>query len=359
MKTAHDQSWTHSVAGATAGSVAVLVLHPFDVIKTRLQVQDGHQSTHLTYQGVQHAVRSMRQQEGWRAFYRGLTPALLGSGISWSAYFTAYEALKSWHLQWLGGERLAPHWHTLSAAEAGALVCLVTNPIWLIKTRLQLQTSTPAPHTPSPAGGPLPSPALMGARAAGAAAGGVPVPSRASQAAVPGAQAGSATGRPYRSFLDALLRIGREEGLRGLYKGLLPSLLLQTSHGAIQFTVYEELKEWTRRVAGPGQAQRSPSALDTSMAAAASKLAASLATYPTQVVRSRLQQRFDTGRSLQYQGSWDVARSTWRREGLLGFYRGLGPALVRVLPQSALTLLVYENMLRVLRGPGSGSGLMP
>ena len=39
---------------------------------------------------------------------------------------------------------------------------------------------------------------------------------------------------------------------------------------------------------------------------------------------------------------------TWRREGLLGFYRGLGPGLLRVLPQSALTMTVYEKVLRWL-----------
>jgi hypothetical protein len=59
-------------------------------------------------------------------------------------------------------------------------VCLLTNPIWLIKTRMQLQTKVAA--------------------AAGAV--------------------------PYKGLWDALVQIGRSEGLRGYYKGLGPSLVL-------------------------------------------------------------------------------------------------------------------------------------
>ena len=108
------------MAGAVAGSAAVLTLHPFDVIKTRLQgqqtvqsivfsfcclcsvlltprpllsihatpssppaspaVQDGHLAQATTYRGTLDAVRSMYQREGWRAFYNGLVPAWIGNG---------------------------------------------------------------------------------------------------------------------------------------------------------------------------------------------------------------------------------------------------------------------------------------
>ncbi|RXH75077.1 hypothetical protein DVH24_029798, partial [Malus domestica] len=90
-------------------------------------------------------------------------------------------------------EQLSPGLHLASATEAGALVSLCTNPIWLVKTRLQLQT--PLHQT-----------------------------------------------RPYSGFYDALRTIIREEGWAALYKGLLPSLFL-VSHGAIQFTAYEELRK--------------------------------------------------------------------------------------------------------------------
>lgn len=66
-----------------------------------------------------------------------------------------------------------------------------------------------------------------------------------------------------------------------------------------------------------------------------------------QVLRSRLQQRMDA-RTLQYSGIGDVVRKTLAREGIGGFYKGLAPNVLRVMPQSALTFLVYESILRLL-----------
>jgi len=62
------------------------------------------------------------RQEGWRALYSGLAPALIGSGVSWGAYLYLYERVKAWHRGRQGGERLAVGWNLLSAAQAGAMV---------------------------------------------------------------------------------------------------------------------------------------------------------------------------------------------------------------------------------------------
>ena len=94
----------HGIAGCTAGLAAVLILHPLDVIKTRLQgdcslhtasllgrrlrlsgllvvaVQDGVQNILPAYRGTVHAIKSIIAEEGWRALYSGLTPALFGAG---------------------------------------------------------------------------------------------------------------------------------------------------------------------------------------------------------------------------------------------------------------------------------------
>ncbi|GLC40043.1 hypothetical protein PLESTB_001517000 [Pleodorina starrii] len=316
--------WNNMIAGGMAGSVAVLFLHPFDVIKTRLQVQDGAALAVPQYKNALDAARNVVAQEGWKSLYKGLTPALIGSGVSWAAYFAIYEAVKAWHCRWQQRDRLSPVWNMASAAQAGAMVCLLTNPIWLVKTRLQLQR---LPLTSAAAG------------AVGAAAG--------------------AAGRrivPYNGFLDAMIRIGREEGLRGYYKGLGPSLVLQTTHGAVQFAVYDELKYVASRFGrSSDEADRQLGSGELSLFAASSKLTASVTTYPSQVVRSRLQQRMDDGRTLVYNSASQVVRVTWQREGLRGFYKGLGPALLRVMPQSAVTLLAYEHILRLLDAASSES----
>jgi solute carrier family 25 folate transporter 32 len=72
-----------------------------------------------------------------------------------------------------------------------------------------------------------------------------------------------------------------------------------------------------------------------------SKVFSGCITYPYQVVRSRLQ-TYDS--HLFYRGAMDAVVRIWAQEGLVGFYKGLGPNLFRVLPSTWVTFLVYENM---------------
>lgn len=290
----------------------------------------------------------------------GLTPALIGSGVAWSMYFFAYNQAKQRYHRMTGQQRLNPAAHLISAVEAGSLVCLVTNPIWVVKTRLQLQQQNLVKRNmAASAGGAGAKAATETARrgvarmaAAAAAAGTSSVPQSMPPAAT------------YSGFVDCLYQVAAKEGLRGLYRGLLPSLFL-VSHGAIQFTVYEELKSVAPRVQdfirplGPtltapgkdaeasGGGKRELTSLEITACGALSKLAASVATYPSQVVRARLQQRMDA-RAIKYSGVLNVLRTTVAREGLGGLYKGLVPNVLRVMPQSALTFLVYETVIQQL-----------
>ena len=93
-------------------------------------------------------------------------------------------------------------------------------------------------------------------------------------------------------------RIARTEGVAGLYKGFAPSLFL-VSHGAIQFTAYEQTERAATdarrggvdRVGSGHFGEAEPTAFECAWLGVASKLIASAATYPSQVVRSRMQQR--------------------------------------------------------------------
>ena len=78
-----------------------------------------------------------------------------------------------------------------------------------------------------------------------------------------------------------------------------------------------------------------------------SKVAAMLATYPYQVVRSRLQVRTDS--NFSYSGVLDVIRKTARNEGLWAFYRGIVPSTLRVLPGTCITFLTYERVIAWLK----------
>ena len=170
----------------------------------------------------------------------------------------------------------------------GLLTAVISNPIWVVKTRM---LSTPVSH-------------------AGA----------------------------YSSVLQGVRRILAEEGVRGFYAGLVPSLIGVT-HGSLQFVAYEELRrKRSRQLTDRGQQLQS---VDFLLLGGFSKVIAGTLTFPYQVIRTRLK---EYGAQRVYRGLWDAVRITWTAEGLRGFYRGLTPNLIRVMPSSAVTFLVYEQV---------------
>ncbi|XP_027179544.1 folate transporter 1, chloroplastic isoform X1 [Coffea eugenioides] len=295
-----DWQWENATAGALAGLATVTFSHPLDVVRTRFQVHDGRISNLPSYKNTPHALFTIARSEGLRGLYAGFYPAVLGSTFSWGLYFFFYSKAKQRYLE--NRPELSPGLHLASAAEAGALVSLCTNPVWLVKTRLQLQTPQQV--------------------------------------------------RPYSGFHDALRTILKEEGWKALYKGLVPSLFLQVTHGAIQFTAYEELRKafiQLKSEGGEGSTDDSLDSIDYAALGATSKLAAIVSTYPFQVIRSRLQQRPSTDGIPRYMDSWHVMKQTARYEGLRGFYKGITANVLKNVPAASITFIVYENVLNMLK----------
>ncbi|XP_058986760.1 mitochondrial folate transporter/carrier [Musca domestica] len=290
FKLATHVKYEHLVAGISGGVTSTLILHPLDLIKIRFAVNDGRTAAVPQYRGLGSAFATIFRQEGFRGLYKGVTPNVWGSGSSWGLYFMFYNTIKTFIQGGNATLPLGPSMHMLAAAQSGALTLVLTNPIWVVKTRLCLQYG--------------------------------------------GADGKSAE---YRGMVHALAQIYKEEGIRGLYKGFVPGML-GVSHGAIQFMTYEEMKNCYNEY------RKLP--IDTKLAtseylafAAISKLIAAAATYPYQVVRARLQDHHHS-----YQGTWDCIKQTWSFEGARGFYKGLQASLYRVVPATMITFVVYENV---------------
>ncbi|PGH14437.1 hypothetical protein AJ79_03080 [Helicocarpus griseus UAMH5409] len=301
-------SAVETIAGFTAGVSSTLAVHPLDVIKTRLQV-DRFSSSRIG--SSLRIARTIAQNEGGllAGFYRGLTPNLVGNSVSWGLYFLWYRNIKD-ALHDMRGSRLGSLDYFVASGSAGIITALLTNPIWVIKTRM-LSTGS---H-------------------------------------VPGA---------YPSLAAGVRAIYRSEGLAGFYRGMVPALF-GVSHGALQFMAYEQLKRYratttfipqldpdinreglsTTSTALSLQKNQPLNNIDYLLLSSLSKIFAGCATYPYQVLRARLQTYDAAG---TYSGVTDAIAQIWRREGLSGFYKGLGPNLLRVLPSTWVTFLVYENV---------------
>jgi solute carrier family 25 folate transporter 32 len=278
------------------------------------------------------ALNDIVKADGWKGLYRGLSPNVAGNSASWGLYFLWYTMIKermsasNRDLELSTGEvkKLSAGQHLLAASESGAITALMTNPIWVVKTRMFTTPQSTAAST-----------------AAGA-----------------GTAAARAPPEVYRGLWHGLVSIYRTEGLRGWYKGA-GLALFGVSNGAIQFMAYEELKKWRTSVAARKQ-QRSEGhtrPVDTSMIklsnaeyivmSGVSKVAAILLTYPYQVVRSRIQNH---ATSHIYPNIRTCMRLTYTHEGVRAFYKGLVPNLVRILPGTCVTFVVYENVSWALKG---------
>lgn len=161
-------------------------------------------------------------KNSYSQLYRGITPNLAGNTCAWALYFWGYQFIKDEMKRQDPNVPLSTTQHLLASAVAGASIQLVTNPIWVIKTRM-FATSPGDPNA-------------------------------------------------FRGLVHGLSWTWKHEGLRGLYKGrcvlnhcntdpsyvtfstlyrvvdlltlgLVPGLF-GVSHGAIQFAVYEEMKQY-------------------------------------------------------------------------------------------------------------------
>ena len=150
----HVGNWwlARGYASVTAGACSTVLTNPIWVIKTRLMSQSTRSSSNSDgirapwhYNSTIDAARKMWRAEGVRAFYSGLTPALLGL-THVAVQFPLYEYFKMRFTGYSMGEHpVGPdessHWVGISAATFLSKVCAstVTYPHEVLRTRLQTQ----------------------------------------------------------------------------------------------------------------------------------------------------------------------------------------------------------------------------
>ena len=150
----------------------------------------------------------------------------------------------------------------------------------------------------------------------------------------------------YPGLYQGVKSILQKEGIRGCFHGLTPTLV-GVSHGSLYFLAYEKLNRWRRNrnmTTGRGSEL---SNTDTIINTTLSKFFAGTITYPHQVLRARMQAQGSGSGKYQAQahtGLIDLINRVWRNEGALGFYKGMFPNLLRVVPSACITFLVYENV---------------
>ncbi|KAF3581668.1 hypothetical protein DY000_02028279 [Brassica cretica] len=234
-----------------------------------------------------------------------------GSLVHRDVYFTMYDQLKSFSISNDKDHKFSVGANVMAASGAGAATTIATNPLWVVKTRLQNLTTHRCKFR-----------ILIRLQTQGMREGVV----------------------PYKSTLSALRRIAYEEGIRGLYSGLVPALA-GISHVAIQFPTYEMVKTY---LANKGDKSIDDlNARDVAVASSIAKIFASTLTYPHEVVRARLQEQGHHSEK-RYSGVRDCIKKVFEKDGVRGFYRGCATNLLRTTPAAAITFTSFEMVHRFL-----------
>lgn len=313
------KNWVHFVAGGFGGMVGAVITCPLDVVKTRLQSDVYHslynqtpKSSNPIVKAGQHlketgsVLRNLYVNEGVRALFKGLGPNLVGVIPARSINFFTYGSTKEIISSNFNGGNEAAWIHLASGLSAGFVTSTATNPIWLIKTRLQLDKSK---------------------------------------------------GKHYKNSYDCFKHIMKYEGFRSLYKGLSASYL-GGIESTLQWVLYEQMKSFVNRKSfetygnDPSKKTTKDHILEWSArsgAAGAAKFVASLITYPHEVVRTRLRQApLEATGKPKYTGLIQCFKLVVKEEGLVSMYGGLTPHLLRTVPNSIIMFGTWEIVVRLL-----------
>lgn len=297
------------VAGAAGGTAGVFVTCPLDVVQTRLQsslvnlktsVGTGSGGAMVTARApysttsshlglnVFNYMKYIIRTEGFPALYKGLVPNLIGIAPSRALYFGVYTKSKSFLSSTMLSDSSPTH--MMSALTASWSVSTITNPIWFMKTRLQLDLT--------------------------------------------------ASGQR-RKIKDVIKEVYQNEGIRGFYRGLSASYI-GASETMIYFVIYEKLKT----VIAGNKDSYDLAATDYVLAAFLSKCCATISVYPHEVVRTRLRQESSkVGTKKSYRGFLQTLRKVYKEEKWTGLYGGMGAHLMRQVPNTVIMFLTYEMIV--------------
>lgn len=296
------------VSASLAACGAVTITNPFDVLKTRRQLQNElvRLNTQLSGPAAEAiTIRSVFKWEGLGGLQRGLAAAYIYQVLMNGVRFSIYEPTRLFlHKEagvffgHSGGDWLQFPCNVVSGAVAGATGAAIGSPFNMIKTRLQSQS----PHF--------------------------------------------ATGHQhaYKGMMDSIARIARSgEGIAGFYRGV-PAAVARTAVGsAVQLSTYDACK--TLAV---------PLGLHDNIgvhfvAALTSGLLVCVAMNPFDVIMTRLYNQSVAKEGQLYKGMWDCARKTVSIEGYRALFKGFVPHYTRIGPHTLLNLMLLEQVRNFLR----------
>ncbi|XP_006017283.1 solute carrier family 25 member 48 isoform X2 [Alligator mississippiensis] len=293
------------VAGWVGGAASVIVGHPLDTVKTRLQAGQGYRNT-------LNCVFTVYRNETVAGFFKGMSFPLASIAVYSSVVFGVFSNTQRFICQHRYGD--SNHASTVSDLVVASMVAGFVSvgigcPVDLVKIRLQMQTQ----------------PFIQANINLKPQAAGFPVQTA------------------YRGPVHCISSILRKEGLAGIYRGAGAMVLRDVPGYCLYFIPYTFLCEWFT-----SDGRRSPSPSSVWIAGGIAGAISWGTATPMDVVKSRLQA--DGVHLNKYKGVIDCISQSYHNEGLKVFFRSMTINAVRGFPMSAAMFLGYELSLKTIRG---------
>ncbi|XP_028907961.1 solute carrier family 25 member 48 isoform X3 [Ornithorhynchus anatinus] len=293
------------IAGWIGGAASVIVGHPLDTVKTRLQAGLGYGNT-------LNCILTVYKNESVAGFFKGMSFPLASIAVYNSVVFGVFSNTQRFISQHRYGEPNQSRSLSdlaLASVVSGLVSVGLGSPVDLIKIRLQMQTQ----------------PFLKAE---------LNVKPRVSEVPV--------QPRIYKGSIHCITTIIRKEGLAGLYRGAGAMLLRDVPGYCLYFIPYVFLCEW---LTPDGCA--TPSPFSVWMAGGIAGAISWGTATPMDVMKSRLQA--DGVHKTRYKGVVDCISQSYQKEGLKVFFRGITVNAMRGFPMSAAMFLGYELSLQAMR----------
>ena len=336
------ENYVKALCGAIGSATSISVLYPLEMVRTKLQVSsrenhDNNQQANndpnlpkSTFSMLFHIYKT----QGLEGLYKGWSSLVLALSMTNFVFFYTFHGLR--HRQQLSSsfDGASASMDLAYSAIAGVVTVLVTNPLWVVNTRLKLQQS--------------------------------------------GKEKGESKVKVYNGIVHCFTTIIHDEGYKALWSGTTSSILLVTNP-MIQFAIYEYLK---RTSSDPSAVLLYlPQHIRPLIHGAVAKIVATISTYPLQLLQTLrraglLQDKEEndttnTNRPLASSISDKAdqagpassqpqhhpirrrhsliklagqANDVVKRDGLRGLFRGLESKLLQTGLNAGLMFLVYEEL---------------
>ncbi|KRT79703.1 mitochondrial carrier protein [Oryctes borbonicus] len=277
------------VLGGLAGMGATCFVQPLDLVKNRMQLS-GVGDPSKAYKTSFHAVKDILGREGVLAMYTGLSAGLLRQ----ATYTTARLGIYTWLFEACSKEGQPPSFavKAVLGMVAGVAGAFVGTPAEVALIRMTSDGNLPA-----------------------------------------------AERRNYSWAGNALVRITKEEGVRVLWRGALPTMGRAMVVNAAQLASYSQAKQFLLSTGYLGDDIKCHFA-----ASMVSGLMTTAASMPVDIAKTRIQNMKIIDGKPEYSGAFDVLGKVVRNEGFFSLWKGFTPYFARLGPHTVLTFIFLEQM---------------